>query len=388
MIELSLPEARRIAVAAQLLHGNAPTTVTDVVRALGSVQVDPVATVARAEQMVLFSRLGPYDIEQLDSALAGGELYEYWAHLVPTSDYGIHRETMRRYPRGDAARSRYVREWLRANSAFRRYVLRELGRRGPLRSRDLEDRAAVPWQTGGWNDGKGVGRMLDVLWFGGEITIVGREGNERIWDLAARHLPSGEPRWPAREIARAIVERGLRRKGVARRREFGWTFDGVPPGADTAWRGLVRDGTAVPVHVSGLGGEWWAHRELLEQAPGRPRTVLLSPFDRLVYDRERTLELFGFAYRLEMYVPQAKREYGYYVLPILHGTELIGRTEPVFDRRTRVLRINGVWNERGAPGAAGPAVRGAIDELARWLGAESVEVSSRVPRAWSRALRR
>ena len=308
---------------------------------------------------------------QLDAALAGGELYEYWAHIVPTSDYGIHRETMRRYPRGDAARSRYVREWLAANAAFRRYVLRELRRRGPLRSRDLEDRAAVPWKTGGWNDGKGVGRMLDILWFGGEITIVGREGNERIWDLAARHLPRAEPRWPAREIARAFVERGLRRKGIARRGEFGRTFDGVPPGADTAWRALVREGVAVPVRVSGLVGEWWAHRDVLEQDPGRPRTVLLSPFDRLVYDRERTLELFGFAYRLEMYVPPAKREYGYYVLPILHGTELIGRIEPVFDRRARVLRINGVWIEPGAPGTAGVAVRGAIDELAGWLGAES-----------------
>jgi uncharacterized protein YcaQ len=387
VIELSLPDARRVAVAAQLLHGNAPSTVTDVVRALGSVQVDPVSSVARAEQMVLFSRLGPWDVGQLDAALATGELYEYWAHIVPTSDYGMHRETMRRYPRGNAARSRYVREWLAMNAAFRRYVLSELRRRGPLRSRDLEDRAAVPWQTGGWNDGKGVGRMLDILWFGGEITIVGRAGNERIWDLAARHLPLTEPRWPAREIARAIVERGLRRKGVARRGEFGWTFDGVPPGADTAWRALVREGIAVPVRVSGLAGEWWAHREVLEQEPGRPRTVLLSPFDRLVYDRERTLELFGFAYRLEMYVPAAKREYGYYVLPILHGTELVGRIEPVFDRRAHVLRINGVWIEPGAPGAAAPAVRGAIDELAGWLGAECVEVSSRVPRAWSRALR-
>lgn len=229
--------------------------------------------------------------------------------------------------------------------------------------------------------------MLDILWFGGEITIVGREGNERIWDLAGRHLPRSEPRWPAREIARAILERGLRRKGVARRDEFGWTFDGLPPGADTAWRGLLRDGTAVPVRISGLGGEWWAHREVLEHEGGRPRTVLLSPFDRLVSDRERTLELFGFAYRLEMYVPQAKRRYGYYVLPILHGTELVGRIEPVFDRRARVLRIVGVWIEPGAPGAAGPAVRGAIDELAGWLGAEAVHVTGRIPRAWARSLR-
>jgi len=384
--ELSLADARGLAVAAQMLDGAAPDTVVDVVRALGSVQVDPVAAVARAEQMVLFSRLGRYDVGELDAALARGDLYEYWAHIVPATDYGIHRETMRRYPRSNYARPRYVREWLAANAAFRRYVLRELRRRGPLRSRDFEDRAAVPWRTGGWNDGKSVGRMLDILWFGGEITIVGREGNERIWDLASQHLPQSEPRWRARDVARAIVEGGLRRKGVARRNEFGWTFDGVPPGADAAWRSLVREGIAVPARVAGLDGEWWTHRDVLERPAGRPRTVLLSPFDRLVNDRERTLELFGFHYRLEMYVPPAKREYGYYVLPILHGTELIGRVDATFDRTARVLRVDGVWAERGAPADAGPDVAGALRELATWLGGD-VRVGRHTPRAWTKALR-
>ncbi len=387
MIVLTRDEARRLAVAAQLLDGEAPTTVTEVVRALGSVQVDPVASVARAERMVLFSRLGPYEVTELDAALAQGELFEYWAHIVPTSDYGIHRETMRRYPRGDLTRSRYVREWLRANAAFRRYVLRELRGRGPLLSRDLEDRSTVPWRTGGWNDGKGVGRMLDILWFGGEITIVAREGNERVWDLAARRLPVDEPRWAPRDVARAVVERGLRRLGVARRGQYGRTFDGVPPGADTAWRTLVREGVALPVRIEGLEGEWWAHRDLLERAPGPGRTVLLSPFDRLVNDRERAAELFGFAYRLEMYVTPAKREYGYYVLPLLHGTQLVGRVDATFDRAAGALRVDGVWAERGAAADAGTDVAGALRELAAWLGAAEVRVGRRVPRAWSGALR-
>ena len=115
--------------------------------------------------------------------------------------------------------------------------------------------------------------------------------------------------------------------------------------------------------------------------------MLLSPFDRLVYDRERTAELFGFRYRLEMYVPVAKREYGYYVLPILHGTELIGRVDATFDRGTRVLRVDGVWAERGAPADAGPDVADALHEMATWLGAESVQIGSRTPRAWAKALR-
>jgi uncharacterized protein YcaQ len=387
VIELSLEDARRAVVAAQLLDGASPATVTEVVQALGSLQVDPVATVARAERMVLFSRLGPYDVAELEASLAHGELFEYWAHIVATSDYGIHRESMRRYPRGDLTRERYVREWVTANAAFRRYVLRELRRRGPLQSRELEDRSTVPWRTGGWNDGKGVGRMLDALWFGGEITIVGRNGNERLWDLASRRLPQDEPRWRERDVARAVVERGLRRLGVARRGQFGRMFDGVPPGAEKAWTALVGDGVAVPVRIDGLDGEWWGHRDILDREAGPGKTVLLSPFDRLVYDRERAVELFGFRYRLEMYVPPAKREYGYYVLPLLHETALIGRVDATFDRAAAILRVDGVWAERQAPADAGPDVAAALHELAAWLDAADVHVGRRVPRPWAGALR-
>jgi uncharacterized protein len=387
VIELSIEEARRLAVSAQLLDGRAPATVTEVVRALGSVQVDPVAAVARAERMVLFSRLGPYDVAELAAALERGEAFEYWAHIVPTTDYGIHRESMRRYPRGELTRSRYIREWLAANASFRRYVLREIRRRGPLLSRDLEDRAAVPWRTGGWNDGKSVGRMLDILWFRGEIAIVGRDGNERVWDAAERRLPGDEPRWAPREVARAVVGGGLRRMGIARRREFGRQLDGAPPGADAAFRSLVRDGTAVPVRIAGIDGDWWAHRGVLERGPGVARTVLLSPFDRLVYDRERTAELFGFRYRLEMYVAPSKREFGYYVVPILRGTELIGRVDATLDRGAGVLRVDGVWAERGAPTEGGADVAGALRELAGWRGADRLEVGRRVPRMWAKELR-
>ena len=387
MIELTLDEARRLAVSAQSLDGSGPTDVVGVVRALGSLQVDPVAAVARAERMVLFSRLGPYDVTELAAAVDRGELYEYWAHIVPASDYGIHRESMRRYPRGDGARARYIREWVAENSAFRRYVLRELRRRGPLPSRALEDRSVVQWRTGGWNDGKGLGPMLDILWFGGEIVIVGRERNERLWDLASRHLPQAEPRWDAARVARAVVDGGLRRRGIARGEELGRTFDGMAPGAERAFRTLVREGVAVPVRVRGLDGDWWAHRDVVERGFGTSRTVLLSPFDRLVHDRERTAELFGFRYRLEMYVPPGRREYGYYVLPVLRGSELIGRVDATVDRRANVLRVDGVWAEPDAPADAGEDIAHSLHELATWVGPGDIRVGRRVPRRWSAALR-
>ena len=264
MIELSLPEARQLAVAAQLLDGRAPTTVTEVVRALGSAG-DPVAALRARSAWCSSAGSGLYDVAEFAAALDRGEVFEYWAHIVPTSDYGIHRESMRRY-RGDLTRSRYIREWLTANASFRRYVLGEIRRRGPLLSRDLEDRATVPWQTGGWNDGKSVGRMLDILWFRGEIAIVGRDGNERVWDAAESgcratsrdwphaRSPARSSRWPAAQgHAPTGVRAAARRRPAGRRRGLS----------------LARPGrTAVPARVTGLDGDWWVHRDVLERGRG------------------------------------------------------------------------------------------------------------------------
>ena len=131
---------------------------------------------------------------------------------------------------------------------------------------------------------------------------------------------------------------------------------------------------------------WEAHADARDGAVP-DRVTFLSPFDRLIHDRDRAEALFGFHYRLEMFVPTAKRVYGYYVLPILRGTEIIGRIEPVFDRKRGTLRIEGVWAEPGAQPDAGAAIRETAEELAAWLGAESLEIGRKVPRPWARALR-
>jgi hypothetical protein len=340
---------------------------------LGSLQMDPTSAVARSERLVLWSRLGNYDLAELEKLRwETHELFDYWAHIVPASDYAIHRETMRRYPAGAWARSNYIHEWLAANTGFRRYILRELRKRGPLRSRDLEDRADPPWKTGGWNDGKSLGIMLELLWDGGKVGIAGRDGNQRLWDLAERVFPADQPKLPAGEIARSVLDKQLRWRGVSRASEFGRVFDGWVPGRERALKALIREGRFVPVEIEGLSGDWLAHAELLERGPGRPRSTLLSPFDKLVYYRDRTEELWGFRFRLEIYVPKAKREYGYFVLPLLHGHELVGRIDPLFDRKTGVLTINAVHWEPGAPRDARPALKTAVEELATWLGAGEV----------------
>ena len=336
--------------------------------------MDPTAAVARSERLVLWSRLGNYDLAELERLRwETRELLDYWAYIVPTSDYAIHRETMRRYLRGAYARANYGREWLTANAGFRRYILRELRKRGPLRSRELEDRAELPWKTGGWNDGKSLGIMLELLWDGGKIGIAGRDGNQRLWDIAERVLPTDQPRLPAGEIARRVLDKQLRSRGISRANEFGKAFDGWVPGRERALNALIREGRFAPVEVEGLSGDWLAHAEILERGPGEPRSTLLSPFDKLVYYRDRTEELWGFRFRLEIYVPKSKREYGYFVLPFLHGHELVGRIDPLFDRKTGILHVNAVHWEPRAPGDARPVLKAAVDELATWLGACDVD---------------
>jgi uncharacterized protein YcaQ len=384
-VRLSRRRARQLAVIGQRLSSPRPSSILETVHDLGEVQLDPTSVVARTEHLVLWSRLGRrFRVDELERLLwIDRELFEYWVHIVPTADLAIHRESMRRYLRGDNARRRYVRTWMELNERFSGYILRELRRRGPLRARDLEDRVVVRWRTGGWNDERSrhVGMMLDLLWCQGRVMIVGRDGQQRIWDLAERSLPMKQtPRLPQSEVARRLIERQLRARGVDRVQGFGRAFDGRPPGWERALAWLIRDGVVVPVEVDGLPGELFAHRDLLD-APFRGRTTLLSPFDDLISDRERTERLFDFLFRLEIYVPKAKREHGYFVLPILHRDRLIGRIDPAFDRKANVLRVHAVHAEDDAPGEAWPDVDRAIHDLGAWLGADEI-VLPRLPRVW------
>jgi uncharacterized protein YcaQ len=384
---LSNERARRLAIAGQLLSLPRPRTILDVVRRLFFVQMDPTSSVARTEHLALWSRLGErYRVADLERLLwRDKELFEFNAYIVPASDYALHRPSMRRWPRGHGTRGRYVESWLKANASFRRYVLRRLRDDGPLRTRDLENRAVQGWRTGGWNDdGNDTAMMLEILWRRGEVMIVGREGQQRLWDLAERRLPVHEAR-SAAEIAREFLERRLRAAGVGQPRTFAQMDWDRPAGWERALAKLQRDGIAVPVRIEGLRGTWYAHGELLEKR-FRGRTALLSPFDQLIHDRARTHGLFGFLYRLEIYVPKDKREYGYFVLPILFEDRLVGRLDPVFDRKANVLRIGGVWAEPEAPAAAGEAIAGEITSLARWLGADGIEIGF-APAIWRNALR-
>ncbi|HWG55748.1 MAG TPA: crosslink repair DNA glycosylase YcaQ family protein [Gaiellaceae bacterium] len=333
-VEVSPEEARRIAVRAQLLDGRA-SDVLDTVRRLGFLQIDVVQPVERPQHLVLFSRLGPrYDRAELDRLLWEERvLFEFDAFIYPVEDLPLVRARIRDFRRSRRTHGqRWAREFLTENRAFRRYVLTELERRGPLPSRELEDRSKGPRTRHRWWGSRRVGLMLLALHLYGEVTVAGRQGAERLWDVTERVWPE-TPTVSISEAERVRAERRFRSQGVRMVKR--------------------RDGVAWEAHPDASDGE----------VPDR--AVLLSPFDRLVYDRERAEVLWGFRYRLEMFVPKAKREYGYYVLPLLVGDRLVGRAEPVYDRKSRRLELLGAWGDTSRLGEA-------LRDLGAWLGADTI----------------
>jgi uncharacterized protein YcaQ len=242
--------------------------------------------------------------------------------------------------------------------------------------------------------------MLQALWLEGKIVVAGRERGQKLWDLSDRWLPDWTPkeRLSPHEVVRRAAIRSLRALGVATPTHIERHFTvGFYPGLPRVLTELEAEGAIVPVQVGSptapWPGRWFVHAEdlpllsRLETGEWEPRTTLLSPFDNLIVDRTRTEELFGFRYRMEIYVPAPRRKYGYYVLPILHGDRFVGRIDPAMDRGRGVLTVKAVHAEPDAQSGAGPAVRRAIKELATFLGARHIVYTGTVPDVWKRSLR-
>ncbi len=356
MRHLTRRDARRIAIGAQFLAAERPLDLEAVAHRLTFLQLDPTAAIAPSADLVAWARLGdgyrPSDLQ--DAVTVHRTMFETQAQpsdkepvlalVRPTADLGLYLADMIawRDSRGRAA------QWVRDNDRFRRRILETLAESGPLASRDIPDSADVPWQSSGWTHDRNVTQMLEFLLLRGEVAVSNRKGRQRVWDLAERIYPPVAP-VPADEARRIRDERRLRSLGVARPRIVGAA-------------GLAAE-------IEGTSGEWRVDPEAT--ADGfTGRTALLSPFDRLIHDRARAIELFEFEYTLEMYKPAPQRRWGYFALPILDEDRMVGKLDAAADRKAGQLRVHAVHEDDRFPKTVRSRVDREIQNLADWLGLE------------------
>ena len=393
---MSLAQARRVALAAQGLHaprpddGAAPRQVTlrhvqRTVDRLGLLQIDSVNVLARAHLVPLYSRLGPYDVTLLDRAAgrAPRRLVEYWGHVasyVPPETYRLLEWRQRAY-RTEAWGAISGVEL--SHSAVVEHVRGIVAERGPITAGEVhelleaqgmgEARTTTEW---GWNWSLAK-RALEFLFFTGEITAARRNAAfERCYDLTERVLPPAVVTAPPvsdQDAVRRLLEIGARAHGVGTLRCFRDYFRLKGPAPRRALDELVEDGVLRPVEVRGWDETTYLHRDavLPRRAQGR---ALLSPFDPLVFERTRLEQLFGTRYRIEIYVPAAKRVHGYYVLPFLQGDRITAKVDLKADRRAGVLRVLAAHREEYADTETAPALAAELRLMAGWLGMASVAV--------------
>jgi uncharacterized protein YcaQ len=363
-------------------------------------QLDPISVVAPSHQLAVFSRVGPYQKKHLDTLLwEERRLFEAWAHaasIVLTEHYPIHRWVMRRYAAGKWSSAPRALAWMKTNEPLRRSILGQLRSQGPLPSRAFEAPSSVGWRSSGWNNDRNVGMMLAFLWRSGRLMVAGRQGGQKLWDFTEKCLPGWTPKTRLSEpaIVRWAAEISLRALGIGRARDIGLHFiPGKYPNLAAALLWLEKQGRIVPLKVKDWPATWYVHAddltllESVEAGDWSPRTTLLSPFDNLIRDRARTKLMFGLDFRMEIYVPPLKRQYGYYVMPVLDEDRMVARVDPTFDRTSKRLSVRAISVEPGYEDASvARSSRDAIAQLATFLGATVIDYSGRVPSHWRRAL--
>ena len=383
---ISRTEARRLALAAQGFDARRSRSrsgwprVEGAIARMGVLQIDSVSAVIRSHYLPAYSRIGPYDRNVLDRRCARSArraLFEYWAHeasLLPLALHPLLRWRMARAARFDGIYGGLAR-FARERSAYIDSVLDQVRDRGALMARELDEpgKRGGPWW--GWNDGKAA---LEFLFWAGKITVSGRRGFERVYDLPERALPEdalAAPTPPEDEAIRSLVDLAARALGIATEADLRDYFRLPVAETKRAVDTLAEAGDLIPAAVEGWRQTAYRHRDA--RLPGRvAATALLSPFDPLVWERQRTERLFGFRYRLELYTPAPKREFGYYVLPFLLNGRLAGRVDLKSDRTANTLRVLGAFAEPGEREASvADALAAELRTLADWLELERIAVA-------------
>ncbi len=384
-VELSAPQARRVALAAQGFTERRPVAPTPralarVLNRLGLFQIDSVNVLVRAHYMPLFSRIGPYPPALLDRAYcrAPRRLFEYWGHMASLVRVDLQPALRWRMAESEGAWGG-MRRAAAEHPEVAAWVLDEVRDRGPLTAREIEydvPRTKTGW---GWNWSL-VKALLEWLFYSGQLSSARRNpAFERLYDLPERVFPPevlATPT-PTEDAAhRILVAVAARAHGVASERCLRDYFRTRPEPTRRAIEELVEDGALLPAKVSGWPRQVFLHRQA--HVPRRVRArSLLSPFDPLVFERSRTEALFGFRYRIEIYVPEAQRVHGYYVLPFLLGETLVARVDLKADRTAGRLLVRSVHAEPTAPPETAEELALELASLASWLGLGAVEVADR-----------
>lgn len=379
----SLAQARRITLAAQGFGLPRPADPIDrrhLTRTLsrtGLLQIDSVSAVVRAHYMPLYSRLGSYPFSLLDNATQSRKrlLFEYWAHeasLLPVETYPLMRWRMQRAERGDdiyGALAKFGRE----RADYIEGIYREVAARGPIAASDLEGQKGL----GGWWGWSEAKHAFEWLFWAGRITTAYRRGFERLYDLPERVLPPAILNLPTPSPAdahRELLRISARAHGIATAGCLRDYFRLSPADIKGRIEELVEEGDLIPVRI-----ESWARPAYLHRDARLPRRVearaLLAPFDPLVFERTRTESLFGFRYRIEIYTPAEKRQYGYYVLPFLLGDRIVARIDLKADRPAGVLRVHAAYAEPGAPPETASELFEELQLMQGWLGLDRIEVT-------------
>ena len=373
---IGLPLARRIALAAQGFSGKrrdapGPSQLRRTIERLGLHQIDSVNVLIRAHYLPAFSRLGAYDRTDLDRLAWGTrrqrKLFEYWAHeasLLPFAMHPLLRWRMAQADRGDAGWGG-VRVYATERRAEAMALLERIRIEGPLAAADFESHKG----QSGWWEWSETKRALEWLFWAGHITTAARRGNfERVYDLTERVIPSDvlALSTPSEADAhRALIERAAAAHGIATASDLRDYFRQSPEQANPAVQALAEEGVLRPVEVPGWRNAW-VHRDA-----ARPRCIeghaLIAPFDPLVWSRDRAERLFGFRYRIEIYVPAAKRLHGYYVLPFLLGDRLVARVDLKADRQSGRLLVRAIHIEPDAPERTTDALASELANIAHWL---------------------
>jgi uncharacterized protein YcaQ len=386
-IEFSKEAARTLLLATQDLDSppRRPATrddVLDAIRKMGVLQIDSISVVARSPYLVLWSRIGAYDPVWLDELLAEGALFEYWSHaacFIPIGDYGLYRRLM-------LGKTDKTRAWMEAHPDALEQVMGRIRQDGPVRSAEF---ARTDGKAGGWWEWKPEKRALEHLFAAGELMISRRENFHRVYDLRERVLANALPDWEdalapnEQEVRRALALKAVRALGVAVAHWVPDYFRTPKKGAAKLLAELADEGSLLRARVEDFDEPAFVHpdnagiaEEILSGSLRPSVTTLLSPFDPVVWDRARALELFGFDYKIEVYTPAAKRRYGYYSLPILHEGSLVGRLDAKAHRKQGTFEVKALHLEPDVSVSDGlvAGIAGALRGCAEWHGTPEILV--------------